>query len=208
MEQNNDYIGCCIAEETAALTIEDRTLLKCVSDKNYVYIPDGVERIASNAFAECKNLYAICSRECLRENVMEVMHSCMLNCAYGTESWLEKRIDKYTNADMSLWLWEVSDVDYTYALQQCIRNSKYHNKAGNSIQWQSLSVDMNDLLNHTIDESIASQLPIILPTDPFRVMYSKRLEQAYSLPEEIARLGFGILRITGINKKELTRWRN
>lgn len=203
MEQNNDYVANCIAQETAALTIEGHTLLKCVTDKEKVYIPDGVKQIASNAFAECKNLRFIGSRECLRDHVALCFEWGLRRCAHDAKYWLEEYPgDKYKNAQMSLLLCEVSNEDYTYALQQSILQTHCKDKAGNSIQWKSLSVDIKDLLNHTIDESIANQLPIIHPGS-FIYTFPKKEKEVTSLSEEVARLGFGILRITGINKKEL-----
>ncbi len=184
-----------IAEEKATLTIKDHTLLKCVTDKIYVYIPNGVERIVSNVFDECKKLHTIASREGLRCHIKECIENGMMHCVYNV--WLAHSRGRDT-VGLSLWLWEVSDADYTYALQQSILQSDYDDKAGNSIQWKSLSVDIKDLLNHTLDESIVSQLPIIHPTVSFIDTYPKKEDEVISLSEEIARLGFGILRITGI----------
>ncbi len=202
MEENTDYLGQELAKETATFVIENHTLLKCNTDNYYVCIPDGVEQIAADAFSDCKNLKTIASRACLRYNVMRGFRRCMSRCLYG-KNLLKEAINKWKYPRLSLWLWEVSEEDYTYALQQSIQNVDRASAVLNAIQWKCLTLNIRDILNHSIDENIVTQLPIIHPTSSFVYAYPKKEDDMTALLDETNSLGFGILRITGINQKEL-----
>lgn len=207
------------SENSASFDIKDNVLLKCVSQDSLVRLPNCVEKIASDAFRLCPHLREIASEECKYINIVQYIGLSI--------NWMRSLLSHYTLDDLflshdmtkfSLWIWD-ENLNEENSLDGLVQN--YHpfeswmswlgGWSFSSIEefqkfpetWRKTqTIDMNDLVSHSIDESVLSQLPLVGGTPHgWLIKSSGRTTPFVDKPwKNFDELGCGILYIKGLDK--------